>query len=246
MDHTRVQQNGSVRSYIVNAGSADGWALQIDMADRQLLRASLSSRDGREFTCETSTCQGQATLGRATVGSAASLRLLRLRLLRTSAPDSRAPVAGAEPLSGSLIIQASLRIPAEDQLPGLACTGPSVAISSADGSVHRFCGQGGSGIELADDGQRHYRFQDHEGRTLAIAIDKAERVVGVSMDQHACIGSACTGASSSSAEPGNDLAERSFFFGRTPLFEGGRAGSQGATRPPARLLEGTIVMPAQQ
>ena len=76
--------------------------------------------------------------------------------------------------------------------------------------------------------------------TVAIAPD--QRVSSVQFGAYACRGSACGGASTSSAQPGNDMAERSFYFGRTPLADA--AGPARST--PALIVDGTLVMPAQE
>lgn len=228
MDATGVQQNGSVRTFAIRAGDAEGWTLRIDMAERAVLAVSLSARDGRAYGCEAPRCTGQVSVSAASPGGPGRIALRDLRLASATVP-------------GEATVNASLRVPPDEHVPGLACTGPSVTVSAASGALLRFCGQGGAGVEIADDGQRIYRFQDHEGRTLSIALDAAQRVAAVTWDGHACRGTACSGASTSSAEPGNDLAERSFFFGRTALFEVGTG-----ARPRAMLvLDGTLVMPAQ-
>lgn len=225
MDATVVQQTGSVRSYVVRAGDAQGWTLTIDMVERSVAGVSLQARDGRTFRCERPDCVGDVALSAS--GTAATGHIT-LRDLRLAGP-------------GEAILHASLRVPSDEQVPGLACTGPSTTISAPSGAAHRFCGQGGAGVEIADDGQRHYRFQDHEGRTLAITIDAEQRVTRIAWGGHACQGRACSGASTSSTDPANDLAERSFFFGRTALFEQGA----GTAAKPALILDGSLVVPAQ-
>ena len=239
MAATLLQQTGSVRTFDVRAGDAEGWALRIDMADRSVMKVQLTARDGRTYACEAPGCAGRVEVVPPAAAGAGRIAVQDLRL----APSSVArPPAAAVPAGA--VLQASLRVPPDEQVPGLACTGPSATLASASGAAHRFCGQGGAGVEIADDGQRIYRFQDHEGRTLAITVGAEQRVVGVTWDGHACRGAACSGASTTSADPADDLAERSFHFGRTRLVEAGANAAAGGGRPPL-ILDGTLVMPAQ-
>lgn len=240
MDATLLQQSGSVRSYVVRAGDADGWNLQVDLVERAVHSVVLRARDGRSYQCAGSGCAGRAVVRGTSPGGVGTLALQNLRL----AP-ARSAAAAATAGAGLAVIHASLRVPSDDQVPGLACTGPSATLSAANGTLHRFCGQGGAGVELADDGQRTYRFHDHEGRMLVIALDAQQRVMGVAWEGHACRGEACRGVSTSSVDPDDALAERSFHFGRTELVRG--TGDPRADRPPETtiVLDGTLVMPEQ-
>lgn len=231
MDATRVHQTGSVRRYEIGAADADGWTLAVDTVQRRATRVTLQARDGRRYACETSRCAAAVQVDERASGQARALVLSGLRLATVGATP-----AGTAP---ELRLDARLAIPPEDSLPGLACSEAGVTMQAADGSAQRFCGQGGSGVELADDGQRRYRFEDHEGRTLRIDVDAAERVTAVDWAGHGCRGAACSGAATQSAEPANALAQRRFSFGRTPLYAGA-----GSTRP-TLVLDGTLVMPGQ-
>ncbi|MGC4076033.1 MAG: hypothetical protein QM702_03165 [Rubrivivax sp.] len=228
MDATRVQQTGSVRRYELGAADADGWRLAVETVQRRATRVTLQALDGRRYACDAGACAAAVQLDERASGQARALVLSGLRL---------AAATGTPP--AELRLDARLAIPPDDQLPGLACSEAGVTMQAADGSSQRFCGQGGSGVELADDGQRHYRFEDHEGRTLRIDVDAAERVTGVDWAGHGCRGAACTGAGTQSAEPANALAQRRFSFGRTPLYAGA-----GSSRP-TLVLDGTLVMPGQ-
>lgn len=223
----QVQQNGDVRSYRFGAGDAQGWTLRIDTVAQGLHRAELQARDGRRHGCEAPRCD-VAGLSIERRGSAAPGRL-RLEGLRLAAA---APAA-----VGEATLDGSLRLPPDDALPGLACIGPALTMRAPDGASGRFCGQGGAGVEIADDGGRHYRFQDYEGRTLLVHVDASQQVVGVAWGGAACRGPGCLGASTTSARPGDDLAERSFFFGRTALLDGGGR--------PMLILDGSLVLPGQ-
>ncbi|BAL95381.1 hypothetical protein RGE_20400 [Rubrivivax gelatinosus IL144] len=227
MDATRVQQTGSVRRYEIGAADADGWRLAVDTVQRRATAVTLRARDGRRYACEAGACAAAVQVDERASGQARALVLSGLRLA----------AVGATP--AELRLDARLAIPPEDQLPGLACSEAGVTMQAADGSSQRFCGQGGSGVELADDGQRRYRFEDHEGRTLRIDVDAAERVTGVDWAGHGCRGAACTGVGTHSAEPANALAQRRFSFGRTALY----AGTDHAR--PVLVLDGTLVMPGQ-
>lgn len=227
MDATRVQQSGSVRSYVVQPGDAQGWTLQLDLVERRLLSASLKARDGREHACPSGQCQGSVELVRSGAAQRLSVRGLRL------------PTGD----SGTVVISAELRVPSDEQVPGLACVGPRVSIAAPDGTAEKFCGLGGAGVEIADDGRRHYRFQDHEGRTLTVSVNGEQQVVAIDFAPFGCRTPHCRGASTSSAEPDNPLAERSFFFGRTALSEGSATESRG---PGGVVLDGSLVMPSQQ
>jgi len=240
LDNTQLQQNGSVRSYLLRAGDAQGWSLRVDMAERALLGVLLRARDGRAYSCAAPHCAGQVSVTAAPAGGDGQLSLRELRL--AAAPRSGAASAGG---AGVAALNASLRLPSDEQVPGLACTGPSISISAAHAAAAKFCGQAGAGVEIADNGQRRYRFQDHEGRTLLIAVDGGQRVVGVSWEGHGCRDDGCRGARTSSADPANDLAERSFFFGRTVLPDQAAAAGAGAALRPALVLDGSLVMPAQ-
>lgn len=231
MDATAVQQNGSVRSYLVRAGDSQGWQLRVDTVERALHQVLLQARDGRQLGCQADDCGGQVQLRSRPTGGAGTLELHGLRL------------AGP---GGPVVLHGQLRLPADDQLPGLGCSGPALTLGSADGTLRRFCGQGGAGVEIADDGTWHYRFHDHEGRTLRVSVDTAQRVVAVEWPGAACRGSACSGVSistststptSSPDTPPDPLAERSFFFGRTVL-----AGADGQA---TLVLDGSLRMPAQ-
>lgn len=238
MGSTLVQQTGDVRSYLVGAGDADGWTLRVDMVERRLFAAALQARDGRRYACESAQCAGSATLTQANAAQTLSLR--GLRLVMRSPAGSSATAATAE--AGAFTLSAELRVPADDQVPGLACIGPSVSIATAGGAGRNFCGQGGAGVEIGGDGIQTYRFQDLEGRSLAVAVDAGQRVVGVELEPYSCKGAACAGASTTSAEPDNPLAERSFYFGRTALFDGGTSGNA----RPGLVLNGTLLLPSQQ
>ncbi|MDT7838411.1 hypothetical protein [Aquabacterium sp. OR-4] len=239
MGSTVLQQSGSVRSYLVQAGDAEGWRLRIDLVERRVHAVSLSARDGRAYGCAAPDCPGGVVVSQA-AGGAGQLTLRQWPL--APAATARAPVDGAAP---AVQLDASLRLPSDEQVPGLACTGPSLSLRSADGAVRRFCGQGGAGVEITDQGLRQYRFHDHEGRTLMVAVNADQRVVAVAWQGLACQGNACSGASTAAAEAGNDLAERSFFFGRTALFDTQAPRQAGTAAVPALIVDGTLVMPAQ-
>lgn len=228
LDRSRVQQTGGVRSYLMPAGDAQGWSLRVDTAQRALLAVALQSRDGRRYGCEAPHCGGDALL-QEPAGAGAGLIVLReLRL-------------AAEGRAGEARVTARLQMPGDELLPGLACTGPSLTIGVASGAQRRFCGQGSTALEFADDGRHVYRLQDHEGRTLTVAVDPAtQRIVSVGWEGRSCAGDACRGASTSSSDPNNPLAERHFHFGRTPLYEGGTTGAA-----PAVVLDGSLLAPAQ-
>lgn len=233
---TRVRQLGSVRTYEVQAGGVEGWVLQVDVAGGELVKAGLAARDGRRYTCEAAQCSG-LSLGRHDTRGVRSVTLEGLVMARAAAAaDPADSTAQTAQVSGRL------SVPSDDQVPGLACTGPSVSISAPDGSMQKFCGQGGAGFEVADDGSRHYRFQDHEGQTLTVSVAPDQRVSSVQFGAFACRGSACGGASTNTAQPGNDMAERSFYFGRTPLGDA----TAPARSTPALIVDGTLVMPAQE
>jgi hypothetical protein len=155
---------------------------------------------------------------------------------RTSTRDTLAP--------GNVVLNGRLAVPSDDQLPGLGCTGPAVEIGTPDGAVHKFCGQGGAGFSIGDDGLRTIQFQDHEGQTLNIAVDPQQRVRRVEYGGNACEGDSCAGVSVTAAAPDNDLAERTFFFGRTALYGMGSSGRSGAA--PAMVLNGSMVLPSQE
>lgn len=233
MAATVLQQNGGVRSVLVRAGDAEGWTLRIDTSMHTILAVHLQARDGREFDCAPPGCDGQAALVEPRGAGPGAVELRDLRL----APRNPATTAGGARLT------ARLQVPADEQVPGLACTGPSLGISLGNGATRRFCGQGGAGVEFADDGQRVYRLQDHEGRTLTVVVDADERIASVAWEGRACQGAACRGASTASTNPADPLAERSFHFGRTALFHPRAAA--GATAWPAVVLEGAVVVPAQ-
>ena len=227
MDATQLQQTGSVRSYLVRAGDSQGWQLRVDTVERALHQVLLQACDGRQLGCQADDCGTQVQLRSRPTGGAGTLELQGLRL------------AGP---GGPVVLHGQLRLPADDQLPGMGCSGPALTLGSADGTLRRFCGQGGAGVEIADDGTWHYRFHDHEGRTLRVSVDTAQRVVAVQWPGAACRGSACSGVSvstptSSPATPPDPLAERSFFFGRTVL--------AGADGQPMLVLDGSLHMPAQ-
>lgn len=240
MDATVLQQSGSVRSLVVRAADAEGWALRVDVVERSVRSVVLEARDGRSFGCEAPGCPVAAAIVSQRTGGPGTLALSDLRLVRTMPTGGQ---AGSVP--NEVIVNARLRVPTDEQVPGLACSGPSATLQAADGSLRRFCGQGGAGVEIGDDGHRHYRFNDHEGRTLAIAVDTEQRVVGVAWEGQSCRADGCRGVRTSTADPSNDLAERTFYFGRTALFDQTAAGETTGTPRPALVIDGTLVMPAQ-
>jgi hypothetical protein len=239
MDATLVQQSGSVRTYLVKAGGAEGWTLRIDMVERAIQSASLEARDGVEYACGAARCLGRVTLDGQQPGGAWTLSVSDLRLLGRT--PRNASIDSID--TGLAVINARLTVPSDEQVPGLACTGSSVAIRATDGSTRKFCGQGGAGVAIAEDGHRSYHFQDHEGRTLTVAVNAEQRVIGVKLDNYGCQGNACGGASTSSSAPDNDLAERTFFFGRTVLTQVGTIVASGGGPRPGLTLDGTLVMP---
>lgn len=252
---TQVRQMGSMRSYLAQDGGRQ-WVLQVDTAGGEVLRVALQGRDGRAYACEGSDCAG-VTLGRhdARGTRQVTLRSVALRAggvtaeigaEAASSAEARGPTASTGTAGAGTadaaraMVSARLAVGADDQLPGLACTGPTVAISAPDGASQKFCGQGGAGFDIADDGTRTYQFQDFEGRTLAVKLDAQHVITRVSYGPYACEGTACTGASMSAAEPDNDAAERSFFFGRTTLFEAG-----GSSKRAGLQLNGSLVLQGQ-
>lgn len=235
LDATVLQQTGSVRTYALRAADAQGWSLRIDTAERAVLSITLQARDGRAYVCRGLQCTGQASLLEAPGAGAGQIVLRDLQLAaQASLPKAPQPAAAA----GVAVVSARLAMPSDDQTPGLGCPGPGISIGNGSGAARRFCGQGGTSVELADNGHLVYRLQDHEGRTLAIAVDAQQRVAGVSWEGRSCEGARCSGASTSSTDPSDAMAERSFFFGRTVLFDAGKA-------TPAVVLDGTLLVPAQ-
>lgn len=247
---TQVRQMGSMRSYLAQDGGRQ-WVLQVDTAGGEVIKVALQGRDGRAYACEGSDCAG-VTLGRhdARGTRQVTLRSVALRAGGATAEvgaeaGSSAEASGPTASTGAAgaaraMVSARLAVGADDHLPGLACTGPSVAISAPDGASQKFCGQGGAGFDIADDGTRTYQFQDFEGRTLAIRLDAQHVITRVSYGSHACEGAACAGATMSAAEPDNDAAERSFFFGRTTLFDAGGSSTRAGLQ-----LNGSLVLQGQ-
>lgn len=235
LDTTVLQQTGSVRTYALRAGDAQGWSLRVNTAERAILSVTLQARDGRVYACRGLQCTGQASLVEGP-GAGAGQIVLRGLQLAVQASSSRAPQLSAG--AGVAVVSARLAMPSDDQAPGLGCPGPGISVGNGSGAARRFCGQGGTSVEFTDNGHHVYRLQDHEGRTLTIAVDAQQRVAGVSWEGRSCEGARCSGAGTSSADPSDAMAERSFFFGRTALFDAGKA-------TPAVVLDGTLVIPAQ-
>jgi hypothetical protein len=231
VDTTRISQTGNVRSYLAAGSGHAAWALRVEVAGGSLMRVTLRAGDGAVYACEGEACRGLQWAHQGTRGLR-SLQLDAVKLVQVgSAPAAEAAVSGR------------LDIPSDDAFTAPACDGAAVSLHAPDGSAQRFCGQGGAGVELTDAGFYTYRFEDAEGRSLAISVDAEQRVSEVRYGPWSCRGTACSGATASSVAPGREWAERSFHFGRTPLFGGG-AGPDGRALAPALFIEGSLMLPA--
>ena len=231
VDATRLSQTGNVRSYLAAGSGHAAWALKVDVAAGRLLAVRLREGSGAEYACEAEACQGLQWSGQGGRGGR-SLQLERVAL-------ARAGTSGQPEVN----LTGRLEIPAEDAFSAPGCDGPAVMLRSPDGRAHRFCGQGGAGVELTDAGGFTYRFEDAEGQTLAVSVDADQRVAEVRYGPWACRAAACTGATASSVAPGGEWSGRSFLFGHTPLF-GSADAADARAAVPQLVLDGSLALPS--
>lgn len=231
LDATRISQTGNVRSYLAAGSGHAAWALKVDMAAGRLLAVRLREGGGAEYACEGDACQGLHWASQGHRG-VRSLELEQVVLAR----DGRLGTPGAT-------VSGRLEIPAEDAFSAPGCDGPAVMLRSPDGRAHRFCGQGGAGVELTDAGGFTYRFEDAEGQTLAVSVDADQRVAEVRYGPWACRAAACTGATASSVAAGGEWSGRSFLFGHTPLFSTADA-AEARAAVPQLVLDGSLTLPS--
>lgn len=234
VSRTQVHQNGSVRSFEVQGEDQLGWTLKVAVAGNRVMSVHAHNNAGGAFHCgggNTESPCGAVSLSRVDRRGERRLVLSEQML----APDVAAATA-------PLRISARLLVPADDQIAGLACDGPSVFLGSADGARQKFCAHGGAGIEFADDGKLNVQFHNHEGEALAIALSADGALERVEFGAYACAGQSCSGASASVAAGDDPLAERQFYFGRTVLT---RAGAT-RDRPDTLTLDGNLTLAAQQ
>lgn len=231
LDATRISQTGNVRSYLAAGSGHAAWALKVDMAAGRLLAVRLREGGGAEYACDGESCQGLQWSGQGHRG-ARSLRLERVALVQAGLPGQ--PAAS---------VSGQLEIPAEDAFSAPGCEGPAVLLRAPDGRAHRFCGQGGAGVELTDAGSFTYRFEDAEGQTLAVSVGADQQVAEVRYGPWACRAAACAGATASSVSPGGEWSGRSFVFGQTPLF-GAAEAAGGRAAVPQLVLDGSLALPS--
>ncbi|MEY2687273.1 MAG: hypothetical protein RL375_1471 [Pseudomonadota bacterium] len=233
VSRTQVHQNGSVRSFEVQAEDQLGWSLKVAFAGKRVMSVHAHNSAGDSFHCgggDADKACAAVSLGRADRRGERQLQLSDQLLA--------GKLANAEPLR----VSARLVVPADDQVAGLACDGPSVFLGGADGARQKFCAHGGAGIEFTDDGKLRVQFHNHEGEALSIALGVEGSLERVEFGPYACAGQACNGASASVAVADDPLAERQFFFGHTVLT---RTGGE-RDRPDTLTVDGNLVLAAQQ
>jgi hypothetical protein len=234
VSHTQVHQNGSVRSFEVQGEDQQGWTLKVAIAGQRVMSVHAHNSADAAFHCG----GGDAEHACSAVSLSRADRRGERRLVL--ADQTLAGTSGGT--TASLRVRAALLVPADDQIAGLACDGPSVFVGAAEGARQKFCAQGGAGIEFADDGKLRVQFHNHEGEALAIALSAEGALERVEFGPYACAGQACSGASASVAVSDDPLAERQFFFGHTVLTRTGATTSQ----PDTLSLDGNLTLAAQQ
>lgn len=234
IDRVDVRLSGNLRRVQAEGSGRTAPRLQVDLVAGAVVQVVLSTGDGRAWSCIGAGC-APARLAPPNEHGARDVWLDGLALVPEAA--ARVPAAAAPAM-----LAGALALPADEAVAGLGCEGPALRALDAGGGRSRWCGQGGAGVEVTAEGRRRYEVQDHDGRTLAITVDASERVVRVEADGARCVGAGCTGVTTTSPDPADVLAERSFLFGRTPLTRPGQA----AGSAPALVLDGLLTLPAQQ
>jgi hypothetical protein len=124
----------------------------------------------------------------------------------------------------------------EEELGDASCWQDELVITRENGSRTSFCPKQGAGFEIADDGDRTYRFTSFDGESILVRADAADRlrqVKYIGSVPQACTPPACGAFSiSASAESG----ERRFIFSGVTVME-----ENGGNR--TALLNGVLVLP---
>ena len=218
MGTTSIVQNGSVRTYRVDAiGGAAHW-FRIDASGSKVLSAALGSAAGDEFRCKGSQCKG-ISIGRHDVQGVRTISL------------ERATVGEQVTVSGTLHT-----IP-EDEIASLACPEQGVRIVTSDSSAQSFCPKGGAGFEVANDGTRTFRFTNLDGESILVELDGEERVKRVAYEGDSTLACKRGECGRVAISPPGGEGERTVTFAGTTLLETTN-GERNA------VLNGTLVVPA--
>jgi hypothetical protein len=221
----RTEQNGGLRRYVIEFDDSGG-SLQIDASGQTIYAVVLRDPTSREFRCMGDDCTG-VTLGERDEQGRRSLIL----------SDARLP--GAEPSdTPPKIVRVSghfISVP-EEELGDAACWRDELVITRENGSRTSFCPRDGAGFEIADDGDRTYRFTSFDGESILVradAADRLRRVQYLGSIPEGCVAPACGMLSISAPEKSG---ERRFTFqGVTVMDENG--GNRTA------LLNGVLILP---
>lgn len=230
---TITVQNGGLRVYTVETSAAPKRWLRIGAAGSTVISAGLglgASPDIQaepEFQCEGRGCKGIVIGPHDSQG------------VRTIAMDHAVLVAATAnkvPSADEIVmVTGSLQTVAEENLPGLACTGQGVNITTSEGSALSFCPQDGAGFETGPGGNRVYRFSSLDGESVLVAVDDNQAVRQVEYRgerDRVCAAAACVGVRVSSPDPSG---ERTVTFAGTTVVEA--QGNSGA------VLNGTLRVP---
>lgn len=244
---TRVSQSGDLRSYELDPQGLSGWRLRIDSGDGAVLAAVLTAPGRGTFRCDGSACTG-FMIGARDAHGGRTIEIDRAVLTRGDRGGEDSGEGGrgestAQAQAGrdatapaTLALSARLQVPGDQLEPTLACDGPSIAIVERAGAVLTLCPSGGGSVVLRADGGRVYGLRGPAGDTLQVGVDSSGVVDLIELEDLACRGTACSGATT---QPGDDpQAEggRRFQFSGASLSDG-RAGGRRAT------LDGSAVLP---
>ncbi|MBS0448297.1 MAG: hypothetical protein JSR59_20410 [Proteobacteria bacterium] len=220
---TQVLQNGSLRSYRVDAqGHGTRW-LVIDAAGNRVVSAALGTGDSPEFECRDDQC-ADIVVGEADLQGMRRIALDAARLPRNTGPGDDAVLTG----------QLTAAEGDADVAVG-ACRGQSVLISRQDAAPLHFCPDDGSSIDSADAGYVTYSFLGLDGGSIRVSFDAGGILHRVSYGALRCIDDGCAYVSIAPAVEGGRVMD----FGGTLVQE---EGGDGVRRNWATLT-GRLLLP---
>lgn len=219
-----TEQNGGLRRYVIDFDDSSG-ALQIDASGQTIQAMALRDPTAREFRCTGSECAG-VTIGERDEQGRRALVLAGAALREVEASDAPKTVR----VSGHFT-----SVP-EEELGDAACWRDELIITRENGSRTSFCPRQGAGFEIADNGERTYRFTSFDGESILVRADAGDRLRQVQYlgpVAEGCIAAACGVLTIS---PPGESGERQFSFQGVAVME-----ENGGNR--TALLNGVLILP---